>query len=299
MPGTVAHTPYWQLDQRLDGVILWLEKHGVRIPATRIARYRKSFDELLQIYESGDEGSAWDNFPELVNTLFEVHELLLIHEGLANHTGEVDLRSKLSEIAKGPTSYTEEDGRSSNRARNTAFELILASRLSSVGLHMDQALPTDTACRCNNRTLLFECKRPMEKANLERNVKKVDKQLKRQYQNPKRVRARGIIAVDVSRLSNPDSKILVANSEEDAGKILETLLGRFIDDNVDVWRKAKENKTIGILLRVAMMAITGGGSGSLTYCQQYSLTPFYDAGTNYCTALELGNRLAAGLSNHC
>lgn len=297
MPGAISHTSYSQLNRRLDALIAWLEEHRVRIPATRILRYRRSFDELLQIYESGDEERAWDRFPILINTLFEVHELLLIHEGLGDAPGDVDLRSKLSEISKGPTNYTEEDGRSSNRARNIAFELILASRLSSAGLQLDQTLPTDTACLCNNRTLLFECKRPMEKDNLKRNVKKAEKQLKHQYCNPKRVRSRGIIAVDLSRLSNPESNLLITKSEEHAGTILENLLAQYIDENVEIWRKAKGSKTIGILLRVGIMAITGDGDRSVTYCQQYSLTPLHESGPDYNTVLELGKALMAGLSN--
>lgn len=78
------------------------------------------------------------------------------------------------------------------------------AKLTSAGIALDFRLKTDVAAYFDNRSLLFECKRPQSVGSLENNVKDAFHQLEAKYRSPQRLRHRGIIAIDISKLINPE-----------------------------------------------------------------------------------------------
>jgi hypothetical protein len=180
----------------------------------------------------------------------------------------------------GPTSYIDEDiDTSSNAARNIAFELLLMAKLTSATIPMDFRIKSDVAVHFDNRSLLFECKRPQSVGSLENNVKKALRQFKTKYRAPQRRRRhRGIIAIDITKLVNPEFMLYAQDDEQTLDAGLSGMVDCFISTHERLWQKQRDRKTIAVLLRVSLMGVNKARNEMLTYCQQYALTPLNHVG---------------------
>ena len=194
MDNQYSTSSFEDLHEKLDDAIGWIETLGVRATPSRLGHYRRSLERLNRIYRQEDLELKDDEFVDYVTTLFEAQDLVQIHQSLGGKSHDDHLRGIVQSITGGPTSYTDEDCSSGNRPRNLAFELLLAGRLVSAGLGLDLDVRSDVATKIDNRTVLFECKRPQSERSLEKRTKAAFRQLRRQYSNPVRSRSRGVVA---------------------------------------------------------------------------------------------------------
>lgn len=293
MPATFTRAAFTSIASELRAALDWVALFSAGLPSSRVDKYRHTFDELLQVCEQRDLETANRRFGEFINTLFEVHELVYMHQWLGDLDACPYLRARVPEIIKGPVQYSLESSSSSNRARNIAFELLLAARIRQAKLDLELELGADTACLCNNRRLLFECKRPRSRAGLERNVTRAAHQLKTHYARAARSRYRGVVALDLTPSINPQFRMLVVNSSTALNQALNHELEQCIDSHLHLWKKIQSRKTIGVLLRLALMAeVRTEGGSEIVYCQQYCVTPLTNTGDAYATMVHLGAALA-------
>jgi hypothetical protein len=140
--------------------------------------------------------------------------------------------------------------------------------------------------------VLVECKRPQSEEGVERNVIRASKQLGSKYRSSDRLGYRGVIALDLSKMSNPEFGIIPDIRADQIGARLDGHLKTFIDSHSHVWRKIKERRTIAVMARMSLMAVCSGDRGpQLTYCQQYVMAPLPHAGArNVALARQLAAR---------
>lgn len=86
------------LAQEFEEVLEWMRCVGVEFPSTRVAHYRRSTRELLRVIDQADEEAGNKHFADFVNTLFEAHELKLIHKGFSRGGDELYLRRQLDQL---------------------------------------------------------------------------------------------------------------------------------------------------------------------------------------------------------
>lgn len=260
--------------KELDRVTHWLSELGINVQPSRIGTYRKSFNNLLAVSKTKNESLAKEKFTEFKNTLYEIHELMNIYEGFRHKNTTKQFLACLKSVVSGPVDYGAEDESSSNKARNTAFELIVASRLICGGLNAGPTAKIDIECHVGGHKLFFECKRPQMETTILRRVKEANSQLKKLYKQERSSPIRGIIAVDLSKSLVPADRFLVYESEVDIERVLNGVIDDFqnkIGAQIDSLR---HRKTIGIVIRVSVMAAPKDPAERLVYCEQYGFMTF-------------------------
>lgn len=294
MSEVFSSIPYESFAANLDKAVAWIDNLGVHYEKTRVGEYKRAIDILLEVYKTKDIERTRKEFVRFVTALFEANDLIAIHKGFAGKYDQ-EIREHIEKYVKGPADYRHEViSASSNLGRNIAFELLVASRIVSTGVELDFSIKTDIACRFDGRSILFECKRPQSHKNLEANVKDAFKQLEKKYQNPSRTRYRGVIAIDITKLLNPDFMLYVQPNADALDRGLSKIVDSFIQSHENIWQLDRNSKTIAIILRVGLMGINQEKDEMLTYCQQYGLTPINSSGTRN---IETAKKLAFAMRN--
>lgn len=278
MTGTFISTPFEDYASDLENALSWIQDLGIVYERTRIGEYKRAIDTLLELYKSDDQTNVQKEFSRIVTAVFEASDLINIHKELAG-LFDNELRSRIERYAKGPSNYTNEIiSASSNVARNIAFELLVMAKLVAANLEINFEIKTDIAAKFENRNIVFECKRPQSLGKLGANVKDAFRQLELKYQNPTHSRLRGIVAIDISKLINPDFMLYEADDAKSLDAGLSHLVDKFISENKHNWQTGRNKKTIAVLLRLSLMGINKERGNMLTYCQQFGLTPLNHSG---------------------
>lgn len=151
--------------------------------------------------------------------------------------------------------------------RNTLFELLMLSYLRKGGLNAHLSDPNpDIIVKTNDRVYYIECKRIFNFTNsaIKRNVKEASKQLEISLKQ-KPDNYFGVIALSVEP---KQGKVLTANSEADALKVLDLDLKNFCDTFGRYWRDPKyvSNKNViaVILHHLVLTSIKSKGGGLST-----------------------------------
>ena len=292
MAGHFSSKKYAVLANELHAALAWLHELGVSYARTRVGEYCRALDVLIASFQKSNFDAMRNELLRFVTALFEIHDLIDIHKSLAGQFDN-ELRQHVEALARGPISYTEENSAtSSNRARNIAFELVTMAKLVNAGIPLDFSIKTDVAAVLDKRSLLFESKRPQSLASLEKRVKDAFAQLEAKYRSPQRLRHRGLIAIDISKLINPRFHLYV---QEDADAIdagLSQIVDDFIAKHEHVWQTQRNKKTIGVMLRMTVMGVNRARNEMFTHCQQWGLSPINHVGErNIETVRGLAERL--------
>jgi hypothetical protein len=167
--------------------------------------------EIIQTYPPGElpleiESELKDENLDYVLSLTESIEFIDAVSLLKTCDVAV-IRRKIVTVLGGPVLPNDED-ENSNEARNTLFELNLASKLRRAGLNASPGMDADIECRIGGEHLLIECKRPFWEQNVGRQIKKAARQLKKRLKTVSS-ESRGIVAVSLSKAMNPGDKFFV------------------------------------------------------------------------------------------
>ena len=135
-------------------------------------------------------------------------------------------------------------------------------------------------------------KRPQSAEKLGRNIKNAYKQLEQKYKSPIRTRHRGIIAVDITKLINPEFLLFVQPNADAVDRGISSIIDSFVTSNEKLWQLRRNSRTMAIVLRIAIMAINQEKDGMLTYYQQYVVTPLAGTGARNTDSV---SRLASAL----
>ncbi len=247
----LIRTKYEDVYNSIDDATVWLSEHGLEIDQTRIGEYKRAFKKFLEKYNSYkftlDEQKQF--FSTYVNLVYEIQELVHIYQGLSKiHNSH--LTERLRRFIKGPEIVTAENpSKSTNVGRNIAFELLIASRLSSSGFEIDFGTKADLTFIYNNSRFFIECKRPQYSHQINSNIKGAFRQLRNrysEYEGQKNVF--GITALSVSKILNPDLDLLVSPNTHLMHSYIEKLLDRFHDEHKKKYLNTGDQRTIGMIV---------------------------------------------------
>lgn len=281
-------TPFNEVNEAVQKAVDWLSNIGIDVTRTRMGEYRKNITLLVDLLKKDNRDDLNRLYPTMVNSLYEANEWINIYRGLEKVKSE-NLVAKLEELLKGPEWFIDENiSSSSNRSRNTAFELIITSRIAARGIQPDFATLSDLSFSLNAKKLIVECKRPQSASAVEKNIKTASKQLKRRFQTSIKRNLRGIVAIDISKVGNPSFKMLEVENTASLDLHLSQSITSFIDSFGYLWNDNKHKKIIGMLVRFTGMALLKD-MNMLTYFQQWGLDPLPKVGSaDHDTAIKVG-----------
>lgn len=257
---------YSQTEKELAEAICWLETLGINPNRGRFGIYQKSLKKLFGSYE--ERGNKGD-FPAEVNAIYEVFDLIDIHKGLNGYSSK-ELPDLANFYQKGVNCYSDENlNNSGNKPRNTAFELLVASKLNKSGINIHLSQQSDVEGTFENNRMLIECKRLHSFKKIKANIEDAAQQLNKKLRHPKYSRSFGVIALDFTKLINPDFDLLVKENDKSVMASLDQATNLFIRDYQSLWQGELGRNIIGIKTYFSLMSVIENRN-LLTHCKQYA-----------------------------
>ncbi|MEE9213733.1 MAG: hypothetical protein V3U54_02925 [Thermodesulfobacteriota bacterium] len=247
----LIRSSYLEIYKKIEDATAWLTDQGLRIEPTRIGEYKRFLSKILSLHQSGkfNNEEIRKYFGKYLNIVYEVQELVYIFTGLSPIIKD-ELSSRFRQFIKGPISYIDENiNTSSNVARNVGFELLIAAILANAGLKIEFGTLADLKIIFNNYTFFVECKRPQYEHQINSNIKGALRQLEDRYKfNQGKDNLRGIIAISVSKILNPELKILVKHNVHSLHSYTENILDDFHKKYKSKWLNPRDKRTIGAII---------------------------------------------------
>ena len=229
---------YVDIHQGLDEVDTWLRSMGL----DQNHRIRQNKRNLATMAEAATSGTLVD----------------LIAKAALD--GPVDLQA---------------ENLTSNRGRNTMFEIVLAGKLAAGGLKPILGGEPDVWVGLNDRNLLIQCKRVFSRNGILKCLKDASRQLKRDLLRSSDPRDCGLIAISLSRICNAGDKILVVPSEEALRDKLREEVDVVMAEVSHMYREVKDPKIAGVAFHLATPAFR---EDIKLYIASYSITVSHIAG---------------------
>lgn len=273
--------------------IEWLSDQGFDHSKSRIGFYERTLKELVKTYKTESRETLKAAFPKYVNTLYEIFDLITIYHGLSKMRDD-ELSDLLAKFLGGPLSYPDENpATSSNLGRNTAFQLIVTAKLSDANLEPKLEEPSDVGFQFEEYYIFVECKRPQAAKKIESNIKDGRRQLKRRLNAKISNIFGGIIALDFTKILNPELWLLIKDTPEELKSRLDGITNSFIASNLSLWQKPQKSRILGVLTHFSIMAVVENRD-LLTHCRQLTLNPMESSGPNIKSlAWRLANQLGS------
>jgi hypothetical protein len=208
----------------------------------------KAFRETHEVTKIG-------NIDDYHFGITEALEFSDIYVAFRNEAPEV-LGPKLQRALKGPFRPRDETQRNAE-GRNTMYELSLAADLKRQGIEVVVGDP-DITVSLAGTNFLIECKRPSAEHSIRANVRGAAGQLGGKLDRKDHEEAHGIIAISLSRILNPGTKIFVAPSEADKEKLGDRL-AILMQQHENDWKKSETHKRRAAVL---FQAVTPAAIGN-------------------------------------
>lgn len=176
----------------------------------------------------------------------------------------------------GAASYVEESvGRS--KARDTGFELAVMARLATAGFitQPDSGL-ADVVVRMGGTTYIMECKRPQSEAGVYDAIRDARRQLDVRYQQMPATNPIGFIAVDVTKLFNPELTVPNVVRPVELISLIPKRMATFLDSRRKEFEKVSDARTAGILVRYSVLT-WAEASQCLCWLHHYGVRHMPDA----------------------
>jgi len=237
---------------------------GGLVERGRFAEHRRRIQELIPLITHVDESGLSKAGVErlrggqvhFATALIEALEFAEALEHLRGVNPEA-LKRKLEVVLTGPPLPINEDASSTNAARNTLFELYLASRIVAGGLPVELGEHPDLTCRMGEVEILIECKRPFSPSGVSRAAKQALDQLHQEI--PSRpAGAFGLIAVSTAKVLNPGDSFLSYYDEHRASEGLSRMLLEISEQEPTkrvLLQAAKDGRIVGALFHVSTVAL--------------------------------------------
>jgi hypothetical protein len=209
---------------------------------------------------SANDEDVRSGFSDFINTIQDADDLVAVYRKF--HTLPQNqlllIKAKLSKALNGPVRRQDEQPHTTI-ARNFLFEALVAARLHHPerGVMAMLDAKTDTGFRAGDNKVWIECKRITSFDKLEANVRDASKQLEKAFKRNLGSAHKGVVAIDISKLANDGSKILVKPNEDTLRADMARHIEHFIEQQRHQWEKVyrkRGKKIMGTLVRLSTMA---------------------------------------------
>jgi len=185
------------------------------------------------------------------------------------------IRKKLASVLGGPL-LPDDENTNSNEARNTLFELNLASKLRKAGLDALLGKDADIEATIDDKQVVIECKRPFREQNIGKQINKAGRQVRTRLKTLP-AGSRGIVAISLSKTMNTGDKFFAYLEEASAKDTLSRKLQTAADSTMGSW-KSLGKKIIGNLFHV-VTASFDKKHGRYTLGEQFNAHPLAPHGS--------------------
>lgn len=235
----------------------WLQRLGIEYPKTRIGKYQKIF-AILAIHQEANtlqDASQIVSDDEYINAGFETNKLLYIYQGLKN-IPSAGLEDKLKAAVRGRSMYVLDDEHRSGR--DFTFELTAAAMYAPSADSVEFSQDADVIVSLEGFQIFVECKRLKSVKKVEKRIKEGLEQLELRYDNAANPwMARGILALSIDKVANPNFRNIRANTPAEISTALQIGISAFIESYGEYWRGRVGARTLGVLIRLEAPAIVG------------------------------------------
>jgi hypothetical protein len=279
MPAEASRIVYSNLASELQAATQWLDGLGIAYSKTRFGNYKMALNKLesarlagINLYDAASELNAFAS-------LFEANELVTIHQSLVGRRLDTYLRPKLKELVSGPYSYVDEKhATSSNKARNTGFELAVIARLAAAGLSIKQdGGDSDVIAHLGGTTVIVECKRPQSEAGIPGAISDARFQLAKRYREPRKSGATGFIALDITKAFNPTLSVSSYMHRREVVTLIRERMESVVKKYANSWDRVQEKQTAGVLIRLSVLAWVKEDR-TMSWIHKSGITPFVGRG---------------------
>lgn len=201
--------------------------------------------------------------------LVESSEFADIYHAMSTYSPRL-LAEKFKLILKGPE-HPNDETESTNLARNTAFELSLASRLQSQGFEISLPHNPDIICKLQDSEVFIQCKRPFYTHNIRRNITRAAQQLTCDLDSASGRNVRGVIAVSISRVANSRSQLFRGASRKDISAGLTSEIQKLVEPYP--WNSVKDHRIIGSVFHIITPGVIEDLGNLLSTIQQMVVYP--------------------------
>ena len=222
---------YEELSSELQMAMDWLGEFGIKLNASRFGQYQKCLEEIQHYFDLKDKDILLRDYTEKLRVIsLEIFELLDIYDGISNFDIP-GLHDKLNKYIKGPFDHQDENPVSnSNLSRNIAFELQIISLLLKKNFNLDFKTNADAELIMDDYITFIECKRLFSESQANKNIEKAHKQIIKRYETAtnSNIKKRGVIALSLTKILNPETKVLFFRSTAETNTHVSELVDNFM-----------------------------------------------------------------------
>jgi hypothetical protein len=269
----------------------WLTSIGIPYSKTRFGKYKKVLDHFDADIDKGDEEAFKARLHEFLNAHAEVTEIVRIYNELSEYTF-TDYIDQLKKVTSGRTFRNIS---AKDQSRDFAFELTMAARFMRGGFTVNLNHLADVVAKREDTPKIYvECKRIKSLSKIKANIKKANQQLKTRLNQDRSNLPRGLVAINVNDLINPNNNMMVIENIDKLQKINSHNLNQFVQDNVESFNAARFSKNLGVFCEhVDQAFIFDRTPVAVANCRGVTLYQYHNNGNE----IELINKLANSLSN--
>jgi hypothetical protein len=232
--------------KRLHDLCNRLREAGYEVDSRRLNAYKDTFatNELLIRETRISDLEERIPFPKFLNGFHESNEILEAC-GQFPDLSPPDLRDRLKRVLNGPEILADETAVSGG-PRNYLFELVMASTLKAAGFEVRLDGDEDVYFEISGVPCFMECKRVLSKRKLGERIGFAANQVQKRCDNAQDSGARGIVAIDVSRLINPGTHLFDCATLGDLSSAAERKLESFRVENQSTLQAVHERCVLGV-----------------------------------------------------
>ncbi|EHW0655868.1 TPA: hypothetical protein ACN310_004601 [Vibrio parahaemolyticus] len=274
-----------------DEALEWMKGLGLPAIESRLGKYKiivENFGENLDLTK--DDVASEQLFHEFLNAQMEIAETIRIFHSLSNRDFD-EFSQQLKKVTSGQPFR---NASKSDPSRDFLFELTMASRFIVGGFEVQLNQIADiVAVKDGFPKLFLECKRIKSEKRIQDNVKKANEQLKKRIAADKSKQCRGLAALNVNDLINPENDMIIVEDVNDLQRLSSNSLANFVTKNERNLESKKTNKHLGILVEATMQGyIIESGVHSTINCRGAKLYQYNNSNADSLTLSKVGELIS-------
>jgi len=233
-----------------DEVCCWFTDLGFEYSRNRYGIYKKVFDRFIELTKGiENENDLLDFKKSFDNAYIEVNEIIRVHNCLKN----LDSSDFIDQIKKVISGQEFRGNTNNDQARDFLFELSVASRFISAGYSVSLTSICDVVVDLgDDGTLFVECKRIKSAKQIDRNVKKANKQILKRIEEQSSSQVHGLVAVNITDLL-PKNNMLYPDSKAAATAIHKGISNNYVKSELRQFSAGSKRKCFGVMVESAVM----------------------------------------------